>query len=67
MDFAFTDEQLAVSEAAVGLLSGLVVPDRITAVEQTDDVVDRELWAAWRRPTFSAWPCPKPTAAGGMD
>jgi alkylation response protein AidB-like acyl-CoA dehydrogenase len=46
MDFAFTEEQLAVSEAAVGLLSGLVDPGRITAVEQTDDVVDRELWAA---------------------
>jgi 3-oxocholest-4-en-26-oyl-CoA dehydrogenase beta subunit len=46
MDFAFTEEQLAVSEAAVGLLSGLVDPGRITAVEQTDDVVDRDLWAA---------------------
>src|ERR1700733_4789364 len=46
MDFAFTDEQHAVSEAAVGLLSGLVDAERILAVEQTDDVVDRELWAA---------------------
>ena len=46
MDFAFTEEQLAVSEAAVGLLSGLVDPGRIITVEQTDDVVDRELWAA---------------------
>ena len=46
MDFAFTDEQQAVSEAAAGLLSGLVDPDRVIAVEQTDDVVDRELWAA---------------------
>jgi alkylation response protein AidB-like acyl-CoA dehydrogenase len=46
MDFAFTDEQHAVSEAAMGLLGGLVDPERILAVEQTDDVVDRELWAA---------------------
>jgi alkylation response protein AidB-like acyl-CoA dehydrogenase len=46
MDFAFTDEQQAVSEAAMGLLGGLVDPDRILAVEQTDDMVDRELWAA---------------------
>jgi alkylation response protein AidB-like acyl-CoA dehydrogenase len=46
MDFAFTDEQQAVSEAAMGLLGGLVDPERILAVEQTDDVVDRELWAA---------------------
>ena len=46
MDFAFTDEQHAVSEAAVGLLGGLVDAERILAVEQTDDVVDRELWVA---------------------
>ena len=46
MDFAFTDEQHAVSEAAMGLLGGLVDPERILAVEQTDDMVDRELWAA---------------------
>ena len=46
MDFAFTDEQHAVSEAATGLLGGLVDPERILAVEQTDDMVDRELWAA---------------------
>ena len=46
MDFAFTDEQRAVSEAAMGLLGGLVDPERILAVEQTDDMVDRELWAA---------------------
>jgi alkylation response protein AidB-like acyl-CoA dehydrogenase len=46
MDFAFTDEQEAVSEAAIGLLGGVVDPDRILAVEQTDDMVDRELWAA---------------------
>ena len=30
----------------MGLLGGLVDPDRILAVEQTDDLVDRELWAA---------------------
>ena len=46
MDFAFTDEQHAVSEAAMGLLGGLVDAERILAVEQTDDMVDRELWAA---------------------
>jgi 3-oxocholest-4-en-26-oyl-CoA dehydrogenase beta subunit len=44
MDFAFTDEQLAVAEAATGLLSGLVDPDRVLAVELSEDRVDRELW-----------------------
>jgi 3-oxocholest-4-en-26-oyl-CoA dehydrogenase beta subunit len=46
MDFAFTDEQLAVSEAARGLFAGLVDPDRVGAVEHSDDAVDRELWQA---------------------
>jgi alkylation response protein AidB-like acyl-CoA dehydrogenase len=46
MDFAFTDEQLAVSEAAQGLLTGLVTPERVAAAELTDDVVDRALWGA---------------------
>jgi 3-oxocholest-4-en-26-oyl-CoA dehydrogenase beta subunit len=46
MDFTFSDEQLAVSEAATGLLLGLVDPDRILAVELSEDRVDRALWTA---------------------
>jgi 3-oxocholest-4-en-26-oyl-CoA dehydrogenase beta subunit len=46
MDFAFTDEQLAVFEAASGLLSGLVTPERVMAVELSADAVDRDLWRA---------------------
>ncbi len=46
MDFAFTDEQSAVAEAATGLLSGLVNPDRVLAVESSQDRIDRELWSS---------------------
>ncbi|HSZ36173.1 MAG TPA: acyl-CoA dehydrogenase family protein, partial [Acidimicrobiales bacterium] len=46
MDFTFSEEQLAVSEAATGLFAGLVDPERVAAVEQTDDRIDRELWQA---------------------
>jgi len=46
MDFALSDEQGAVFEAATGLLAGLVDPDRVIAVEQSAEKVDRELWAA---------------------
>jgi alkylation response protein AidB-like acyl-CoA dehydrogenase len=46
MDFAFTDEQSAVAEAANGLLSGLVNPDRVLAVESSHDRIDRELWTS---------------------
>ena len=46
MDFKLSDEQLAVSEAATGLLSGLVDTDRIAAVEAGAERIDRELWQA---------------------
>ncbi len=46
MDFDLSEEQLAVSEAATGLFSGLVDPERIGAVEKTDDRIDRALWRA---------------------
>ena len=46
MDFKLTDEQLAVSEAAGGLFSGLVDAEKITAVETGTDRIDRDLWKA---------------------
>ncbi len=46
MDFSFSDEQLAVSEAATRIFSGLVDPERVAAVEQSDERIDRELWRA---------------------
>ena len=46
MDFKLSDEQLAVSEAATGLLTGLVDAGRIAAVEAGTERIDRELWQA---------------------
>ncbi len=46
MDFTPSDEQLAVSEAATGLFSGLVDAERVAAVEASDERIDRDLWAA---------------------
>jgi len=46
MDFTFTEEQLAVRQAAEGVFGGLVSPDRVAEIEATDVRVDRELWAA---------------------
>ena len=46
MDFSFSDEQLAVSEAATGVFAGLVDPERVAAVETSDERIDRELWSA---------------------
>jgi len=46
MDFKLSDEQLAVSEAATGIFSGLVDAERIAAVEGGIERIDRELWQA---------------------
>ena len=46
MDFSLSEEQLAVSEAATGLFSGMVDADRVAATEATEDRIDRELWRA---------------------
>ena len=46
MDFKLSEEQLAVSEAATGLLAGLVDAERIAAVEASAERIDRELWQA---------------------
>ena len=46
MDFQFTEEQLAIREAATGIIDGMVDPDRVAAVEASEDRFDAELWAA---------------------
>jgi 3-oxocholest-4-en-26-oyl-CoA dehydrogenase beta subunit len=46
MDFALSDEQLAVSEASTGLFSGMVDPERVAVVEGGDERIDRALWRA---------------------
>ena len=45
MDFTFNDEQTAVRQAADGIFSGVVTPERVQETEATDDRIDRELWA----------------------
>ncbi|HVX21517.1 MAG TPA: acyl-CoA dehydrogenase family protein [Acidimicrobiales bacterium] len=66
MDFTFTDEQLAVAEAAAGVFGGLVDPDRVRVVEQTDDRVDRELWAALARADLLGLAVPTEHGGGGL-
>ncbi len=65
MDFAFTDEQLAVSEAATGLLSGLVNPDRVLAAEQSPDVVDASLWQSLAEADLLGIAVPEAQGGGG--
>ncbi len=46
MDFAFTEEQLAVSEAAATVFGGMTTTTRVEEVESTPERFDAELWAA---------------------
>ena len=66
MDFGFTDEQLAVAEAATGVFAGLVDPERVAAVERTDDRVDRELWQALADADLLGLAVPEAHGGGGL-
>jgi 3-oxocholest-4-en-26-oyl-CoA dehydrogenase beta subunit len=65
MDFAFTDEQLAVAETANGLFGGLVDPARVAATEQSDDRVDRDLWQALAGADLLGLAVPESDGGGG--
>ncbi len=65
MDFKLSDEQLAVSEAATGLFSGLVDAERIAAVEASDERIDRDLWAALAGVDLLGLAIPEPDGGTG--
>lgn len=44
MDFSFTDEQNALRELARRILEAEATPDRLRAVEESEERVDRALW-----------------------
>jgi len=65
MDFGFSDEQSAVSEAAAGVFAGLVDPERVAAVEQSEERVDRELWRALADADLLGLAVPEPDGGAG--
>ena len=66
MDFTFTEEQLAVREAADGIFDGLVDADRVRVVEETEDRTDRELWAALAAADLLGLAVPVEHGGGGL-
>jgi 3-oxocholest-4-en-26-oyl-CoA dehydrogenase beta subunit len=66
MDFHFTEEQLAVAEAAQGVVDGQSTVERVIAVEETEDRVDRELWAALAAADLLGLAVPESEGGGGM-
>ena len=65
MEFALTEEEEAVREAASGLFDGLITVERLQAVESSTDRFDRELWAALGRSELLGVALPE--ADGGGD
>ncbi len=65
MDFTFNEEQKAVQEAADTIFAGLVTPDRVQAVESTEDRFDRDLWAALAKADLLGLALPEGHGGGG--
>jgi alkylation response protein AidB-like acyl-CoA dehydrogenase len=65
MDFTLNDEQTAVRQAAEGILSGLVDPDRVQEVEASEDRVDRALWAELAKADLLGLAVPTADGGGG--
>ncbi|HUO47355.1 MAG TPA: acyl-CoA dehydrogenase family protein [Acidimicrobiales bacterium] len=66
MDFTFTEEQEAVSEAAAGLFEGLATPERVAAVEAGEDRVDEELWQELARANLLGIAVPEAHGGSGL-
>jgi 3-oxocholest-4-en-26-oyl-CoA dehydrogenase beta subunit len=66
MDFSFTEEQKAVSEAAAGVFEGMATPTRVAEVEQTDSRVDDELWAALAKSNLLGLAVPEVHGGSGL-
>jgi acyl-CoA dehydrogenase len=65
MDFTFDEEQRAIQESADGIFAGLVTPDRVQAVEASEDRVDRDLWAELARADLLGLTVPEAFGGGG--
>ena len=65
MDFTFDEEQTAIAEAADGIFTGLVTPERVQEVEASEDRVDRQLWAQLARADLLSLVVPTDYGGGG--
>jgi alkylation response protein AidB-like acyl-CoA dehydrogenase len=65
MDFTFDEEQTAIAEAAAGIFTGLVTPERVQEVEAGEDRVDGDLWAQLARADLLSLVVPTEYQGGG--
>jgi acyl-CoA dehydrogenase len=65
MDFGLTPDQQAAVDLARQILTDLGNPDRLTAVEATDDRYDRDLWAELGKSDLLGLCLPEAVGGGG--
>ncbi len=66
MDFDFTEEQLAVSEAAAAIFEGMAGTDRVAEIEESSDRFDAELWSALARANLLGLAVPEEHGGSGL-
>jgi alkylation response protein AidB-like acyl-CoA dehydrogenase len=66
MDFEFTEEQLAVSEAARTIFQGMAGTDRVAQVESTPDRVDDALWSELAKANLLGLAIPESHGGSGL-
>ncbi|HLI73710.1 MAG TPA: acyl-CoA dehydrogenase family protein [Acidimicrobiales bacterium] len=66
MDFSFTEEQLAVAEAAGAIFAGKSKPKRVAEVEKTADRFDEELWSELARAHLLGLGIPEEHGGSGL-
>jgi len=66
MDFDFTEEQHAVSEAASAIFQGMTGTDRLTEIENTEDRFDALLWSELAKANLLGLALPEHHGGSGL-
>jgi alkylation response protein AidB-like acyl-CoA dehydrogenase len=66
MDFVFTDEQLAVSEAAATIFGGMAGVERVAEIEETPDRYDAALWSELAKGNLLGLAVPEEHGGSGL-
>jgi acyl-CoA dehydrogenase len=66
MDFVFTEEQLAVSEAAAAIFAGMAGVERVAEVEDTPDRFDAALWSELAKANLLGLAVPEAHGGSGL-
>jgi 3-oxocholest-4-en-26-oyl-CoA dehydrogenase beta subunit len=67
MDFALSEEQEAIRGLAAQILSEQVTPERLSALEASDEWLDRPVWAELARGGVLGAGLPEDVGGGGLD